>query len=109
MKFLIITLAPTLKKGDKYTSYAPYVYEMNLWTTYIDELAILSPTNYKEELLLSKFNKTPKLFSIPNFSFTSILNCTKTILLLPFLFYKLFSAMRWADHIHLRCPVILLC
>ena len=77
---------------------------MNLWTTYIDELAILSPTNYKEELLLSKFNKTPKLFSIPNFSFTSILNCTKTILLLPFLFYKLFSAMRWADHIHLRCP-----
>ena len=104
MKFLIVTLAPTLKEEGKFLSYAPYVYEMNLWSKYVDEVGILSPTKYERKLLLSEFSKDPKLFSIPNFSFTTILSFFKAIIIFPFLLYKLFTAMLWADHIHLRCP-----
>jgi len=104
MKFLIITLAPTLKKGDNYTSYAPYVYEMNIWSKYVDDLGIVSPTVYDKELLVSEFDKKPTVFSIPNFSFSSLPEIVKSIFLLPLIFYKLIRAMQWADHIHLRCP-----
>ena len=104
MKFLIITLAPTLLQNNKHVSYAPYVYEMNLWTKYVDELAILSPIKYEGNLLVSKFDKAPKLFAIPSFSFTSFIAIFNSFLRLPFIIYKLIVAMCWADHIHLRCP-----
>ena len=104
MKFLIITLAPTLLEKNEYVSYAPYVYEMNLWTKHVDELAILSPVKYEGNLLVSKFDKIPKLFAIPSFSFTSFIAVCNSFLRLPFIIYKLITAMCWADHIHLRCP-----
>jgi len=104
MKFLIVTLAPTLKKGDDFFSYAPYVYEMNLWSKYIDELGIISPVNYDDNLLLSNFKRTPKVFPIPSLSFTSVTNSLNSLIHLPGMLYKIFLAMKWADHIHLRCP-----
>ena len=104
MKFLIVTLAPTLKKGDDFFSYAPYVYEMNLWSKYIDELGIISPVNYDKELLLSNFKRSPKVFPVSALSFTSVPSIFKSLIYLPVMLYKIFLAMKWADHIHLRCP-----
>jgi len=104
MKFLIVTLAPTLKKGDEFFSYAPYVYEMNLWSKYIDELGIISPVSHDKKLLLSNFKRTPKVFPVTAFSFTSVTGILKSSIQLPGMLYKLFLAMKWADHIHLRCP-----
>ena len=72
MKFLIVTLAPTLQKNNFYYSYAPYVYEMNLWAKNVTELGIVSPVSYDKELLLSKFDRQPKVFPINSFSFISL-------------------------------------
>jgi len=104
MKFLIVTLAPTLKKSDGYYSYAPYVYEMNLWGKYVDEVAIVSPIFYDKKLLLSRFKKDPKVIPIPPFSITSISEILKSLISVPFIIISIYKAMKWADHIHLRCP-----
>jgi len=104
MKFLIVTLAPTLKKSDGYYSYAPYVYEMNLWNKHVDELAIVSPISYNKKLLVSRFENQPKVFPIASFSFMSISEILKSILNIPGILYRIYKAMKWADHIHLRCP-----
>ena len=104
MKFLIITNAPTLKKDNSYYSYAPYVNEMNIWCNYVDEVGVLSPTSYNQKLLLASFVKDPKMFSIPSIAFTSLVLAIKSVFVLPFIFFKIYKAMLWADHIHLRCP-----
>jgi len=104
MKFLIVTLAPTLKKGDDFFSYAPYVYEMNLWSKYIDELGIISPIIHDKKLLLSSFKRSPKVFPVSAISFTSVADILKSLIYLPVMLYKIYVAMKWADHIHLRCP-----
>lgn len=104
MKFLIVTLAPTLKKGEDFFSYAPYVHEMNLWSKYIGELGIISPTSYDKELLLSNFNYSPKVFPVRPLLFTSFGAILKSLIYLPGMMYKIYLAMKWADHIHLRCP-----
>ena len=104
MKFLIVTLAPTLQNNNKYYSYAPYVYEMNLWAKNITELGIVSPVSYDKELLLSKFEKEPRVFPINSFSFISLNEIFRSLFRLPRILFEIYKAMKWADHIHLRCP-----
>jgi len=104
MKFLIVTFAPTLKKEDKFYSYAPYVYEMNLWSKYITELGIVSPIVYADKLLLSSFEKQPKIFPIQSISFVSVKSFFWSLYRIPLIIVQLFKAMQWADHIHVRCP-----
>lgn len=104
MKFLIVTLAPTLQKNNMYYSYAPYVYEMNLWAKNVTELGIVSPVSYDKELLLSKFDKQPQVFPINSFSFISLKEFFRSLYRLPGILYAIYKAMKWADHIHLRCP-----
>jgi len=104
MKFLIVTYAPTLKKEDKFYSYAPYVYEMNVWSKHITKLGVISPISYENELLLSAFTTNPKIFPIKSISFVSIKSSLISFFRIPLILIKLFRAMQWADHIHLRCP-----
>ena len=104
MRFLIISDAPTLKKEDKLFSYAPYVNEMNLWIKHFDDVVIVSPTKYKKELLVDSFNRDLKVSSIPSISLISFFDIFKSILVLPYIFFKLYINMFKADHIHLRNP-----
>ena len=104
MKFLIVTNAPTLKKNKKFYSYSPYVKEMNIWSKYISEVGIVSPNYYKKELLVSSFNTNPTLFIIPSISFIGAIETLKSLCLLPYIIFKIYKTMLWADHIHLRCP-----
>ncbi|MFD0962598.1 glycosyltransferase family 4 protein [Pseudofulvibacter geojedonensis] len=104
MKFLVVTLAPTLKNEGKYSSYAPYVYEMNLWSKHINELGVVSPVKYDKELLLSNFDKEPTIFSTPSLFFNSLKGVATSLVNLPLIIYKIYVGMKWADHIHLRCP-----
>jgi glycosyltransferase involved in cell wall biosynthesis len=104
MKFLIVTLAPTLKKTEGYYSYGPYVNEINIWSKHFGELAIVSPTKYRNELLLTRFDKNPKLFSIHSLNFSNLKDFVKSIIFLPSVLWNIYNGMKWADHIHLRCP-----
>ncbi|TXE12020.1 glycosyltransferase [Seonamhaeicola algicola] len=104
MRFLVITNAPTLLQDSKHVAYDPYVREMNIWCKYVDEFTIVSPTTYNAELLVSSFNKQPKVISVNGFSFTSFSNSIKSVLYIPQILFKVFRACKKTDHIHLRCP-----
>ena len=104
MKFLIVTLAPTLKKTEGYYSYGPYVNEMNIWNKHVNELAIVSPISYSKKLLLTRFKRNPKVFSIHSLNFSSLNTFVKSVFFLPSILFTIYRGMKWADHIHLRCP-----
>lgn len=106
MRFLVVTLAPTMLKEDgHFYSYAPYVKEMDLWFSAVDSVAILSPTSYDEVLLLAPFKrKDIDVQSVPTLAFNSFGKAAVSILVLPYIFLKLFREFSKADHIHLRCP-----
>ncbi|WP_299768864.1 glycosyltransferase family 4 protein [uncultured Dokdonia sp.] len=105
MRFLVITLAPTLLENSAYYSYAPYVKEMNLWFSHVDQVTIISPTSYEKKLLKAPFDrKDIDVISIPAISFGTITAIFKSIIAIPIIVFRLFKAMQQADHIHLRCP-----
>lgn len=105
MKFLVVTLAPTLFRDEKQQSYAPYVKEMNMWFSKVDEVIIVSPTKYISTLLLAPFErKDICVVSIPNVAFNSIKSSFLSLVNIPLIFLKLLREMGRADHIHLRCP-----
>ena len=104
MKFLVVTNAPTLNKEGKLCAYAPYVREMNIWTKYATVFKIVSPNHYPQELLTLPFENQPQLESIPSLQFNSVKHIVLSLYKIPKIIVKLFKAMKWADHIHLRCP-----
>jgi glycosyltransferase involved in cell wall biosynthesis len=105
VKFLVITLAPTLKKEDLYYSYAPYVREMDLWFSKVSEVTIVSPSRYSKELLTSSFlRKDIRLRSISELNFNSIKSIPASLFSIPLTVVKMIQEMKKADHIHLRCP-----
>jgi len=102
MRFLVVSFAPLLKKGEQYYSYAPYVREMEIWFKYVSEIGFCCPSDYSgQNLLISAFSlKEFKFFPIPELSSKDIFKpwrILKAVLII-------IKAMRWADHIHLRCP-----
>ncbi|MBN1118682.1 MAG: glycosyltransferase [Bacteroidales bacterium] len=103
MKFLVVTFAPLLKEGDRFSSYGPYVKEMEMWFQYCDEIAFCCPLEYSgKNLLLLPFTTNDfKLFPVPELTQKDLL--VKPWLVLQAL-YQIYKAMQWADHIHLRCP-----
>lgn len=107
MKFLVITFAPYIVKPDGIYSYGPYVKEMNLWFKNVDEIGLCSPQWPQEgDLLISKYKQDHqfKLFLTKEFSISTPKEIIKTLWKLPGMTVQLFRAMRWADHIHFRCP-----
>ncbi|TXD49134.1 glycosyltransferase [Polaribacter sp. IC073] len=104
MRFLIISDAPVLKKENKLFSYAPYVNEMKLWIKHFEDVVLVSPTKYNKELLVESFDRNLKVSSIPSISLISFLEILKSVLVLPYILFKLFLNMYMSDHIHIRSP-----
>lgn len=105
MKFLVITLAPTLKQEDSYASYAPYVREMDLWFSKVSEVTIVSPTQYSKKLLTTSFlRKDIRVRSISELTFGSFKGALKSFFSIPITLVVMIQEMKKADHIHLRCP-----
>ncbi|WP_044398986.1 glycosyltransferase family 4 protein [Lacinutrix sp. Hel_I_90] len=104
MKFLVITNAPTLTQNGQLCAYAPYVIEMDVWTKYVKEFKVVSPNQYAQELLTLPFKKQPELVAISSLQFSTVNQFLLSLLKIPMVLFKLYKAMLWADHIHLRCP-----
>jgi Glycosyltransferase len=106
MKLVVITHTPHINKKEGLYAYGPYVKEMNLWTKYADETIIVAPVSKKDISLIheSYTSKTIQIKKIPAISFISFSETILAFLKLPVLNWKIFQAMRKADHIHLRCP-----
>ncbi|MDN3666507.1 glycosyltransferase family 4 protein [Algibacter miyuki] len=106
MRFLIITHVLHEPHAQQWYAYAPYVREMNLWLKYVDEVEIVAPlmdTPISEIDIGYQHNKI-KFTEIPAIAFINFNNGLKSLLAIPFIFFRLFRACKRADHIHLRCP-----
>lgn len=107
MKFLVIGhVVHTQKDGDIF-AYGPYVREMNLWFKNVDEVVVLAPLDHQESpdpIDLPYSHPNLRLVEVPQFNILSKADMAKTISKFPGLWIKTWSAMKEADHIHLRCP-----
>lgn len=105
MQFLVITHAPTVTQHQEYHSYAPYVKEMNLWFSMVEEVTIICPVFSKHALLAAPFERQDiEIIPIPLIQLGGIKHVINTIYRLPKIIIKTYYAMKKADHIHLRCP-----
>ena len=106
MKFAIITQVMHKTKGDKWYSYAPYVREMDLWLTKVNTTKIVAPSCNEEPSKVEIPYKTQniELIKVPSFDIIRLVSFLKTIANLPFILITIYKTMKWADHIHLRCP-----
>lgn len=106
MRFAIITNVVHIQNQTQFLGYAPYIFEINTWLKYVDELIVVAP--------ISK--TTPSIIDIPyqidkvdfrkvsEFSFTNFKNNMISIFKIPVISWEIFWAMKAANHIHLRCP-----
>jgi len=106
MNFVIITHVQHIKDHSKYYGYAPYVREMNIWLKNVDQVTVVAPIekNKLDSIHLNYQHKNIKFTEIQQFNTTTFLNLLRTVSLIPSLLWTIFSAMKKADHIHLRCP-----
>lgn len=107
MKLAIFTLVQHSFKEGRYYGYAPYVNEMNLWGNHVDELMVVGtkkPSNEVEGIDTYYHHKQLTFVPVPNFNILSPVEALKTVIKLPYIFFKCVQVMRQADHIHLRCP-----
>lgn len=79
---------------------------MNIWLKYIDEVIIIAPLQnvMPTEIDIAYRHKKIKFRKVPDFNFINFSNALISIFKLPIIFWKVFWAMKSADHIHLRCP-----
>ncbi|PHR74587.1 MAG: glycosyl transferase [Lutibacter sp.] len=106
MKFAIITHVEHKKNAKELVAYEPYVREMNLWLKYVDEVHVIAPLSSEKPSSIDVPYIHLKLIQkvIPQFDITTFLKVIKAIFVIPIISFKIFQAMFWADHIHLRCP-----
>lgn len=106
MKLVVISSAPIVKKDNESFLYAPYEKEMQLWAKYADVIQFCCPIWKKDKnLLIAPISfEIDTTIVLKEFDLTSVANLLKAI---PNSFinsFRIFNAMKKADHIHLRCP-----
>ncbi|MGL2966828.1 glycosyltransferase [Flavobacterium sp. XGLA_31] len=106
MKFTIITHVSHCQEQNRFFAYAPYVREMNIWAKYVDEVIIVAPLEDKKKTAIELEYQHGRIDfrPVPEFNLLGISSKIKAIFALPGISWKIYKAMKDADHIHLRCP-----
>jgi glycosyltransferase involved in cell wall biosynthesis len=106
MKFAIITHVPHITEKNHYFAYSPYVLEMNIWAKYAEKVIIVAPVSKLEKtaIEIQYEHKNIELLAIENINLLSFKAILKAVIKIPKISWKIFKAMKQADHIHLRCP-----
>ncbi|MES2411770.1 MAG: glycosyltransferase [Bacteroidota bacterium] len=106
MKLVVISSSPFIAKEGTYYAYSPYIRELEIWAKHSDEFALACPVWKSDKgLLISKSGfAVDCLFEIKEFNIKSFKSTIKAFQYSLSNFYAIYKAMRWADHIHLRCP-----
>lgn len=106
MKFLIVSHTTHIIKTNKVFAYAPYVREMNLWLKYVDKVNIIAPAINAgdENIILAYKHQKMDFTEVPAFSLLGFKAKLSTLSKLPGILNILYTKMKQADHIHLRCP-----
>lgn len=106
MKFAIITHVIHGKDSGTYFGYEPYVREMNLWIKNVSEVLIVAPLHTTPKTPIQEFYQHNNIDFVPiqNFDIISFKSALHSLIVMPKIVWKIFQAMKKADHIHLRCP-----
>lgn len=106
MTFVIITHVPHSIENKAIYAYAPYVREMNSWIKGIGKLIIVAPqsNSSRTAIEINYEHENIEFISIKGFDVLSLKAMLFSIYKIPRIAWHIFSAMRKADHIHLRCP-----
>jgi glycosyltransferase involved in cell wall biosynthesis len=106
MKIIVISSAPLVSKNDILSGYSPYIREMEIWARHAGEIAFVCPVLQSEQgqLLMRLDFPVAKVFPVKSFDVKSIQGMLRAVRFAFFNFYTIYKAMRWADHIHVRCP-----
>ncbi len=106
MKFAIITHVIHIKENKEFFGYTPYIREMNIWLKFVDQVIIVAPVKEGKPTAIDSpyVHENIDFRKVSDFSFTNIGRALSSVLKLPIIFWKIFFAMKNADHIHLRCP-----
>ncbi|RZJ29854.1 MAG: glycosyltransferase family 1 protein [Flavobacterium sp.] len=105
MKIAVISSAPIIPEGGAYFAYSPYVTELKIWAA-DTEVAMACPIwESRRGLLVSEIPfPIAETFEVSEFNIKSVANILKALAYSFKNFHAIYRAMRWADHIHLRCP-----
>ncbi|MDW8849227.1 glycosyltransferase family 4 protein [Flavobacterium sp. MMLR14_040] len=106
MKLVIITHVNHIQNDNQYFGYAPYVREMNIWLKYVDEVIVVGPLLKGNLTAIDISYNHPRINfrKTPNFNLTTFKNSIFSVFKFPIIIWRIFWAMKDADHIHLRCP-----
>lgn len=106
MHFVVITHVPHLLKDGSYYSYGPYVKEMNIWFKQVDTVTLVAPLSTKmlEPIDLPYQHSNLQFKAVPSLHIKRFFSLFQTFISLPQIFWTLYTTMKKADHIHLRCP-----
>jgi glycosyltransferase involved in cell wall biosynthesis len=110
MKITVFTHVIHWENDNRYYAYSPYVREMNVWFENFDEVEVIAPLkfgfNSKPENALQAAYQHPNISftRIPSFNLLSLKDIKVSIFKIPVISKEIFSAMRRADHLHIRCP-----
>lgn len=106
MKLLVVSHVLHRQQRSRIGGYGPYVREMNLWFKHVDSVRVVAPLEVAgfDPIDLSYEHPNLDFRAVPGFDITTAANALKAMLVLPLIVFRLYQAMRWADHIHIRCP-----
>ncbi len=107
MKFGIITYIPhTYKKGNGFSSYPPYISEMNLWIKFSEEVLIMAPLEDQKKFEIEEAyeHSNIRFFKTPSLNFQNFRKIIFSLLKIPYIIFNIIRVCYLADHIHLRCP-----
>ncbi len=104
-RMIVISSAGLIKKPDGYYGYAPYVREMRLWAMHCGAIGFVCPVSETATGLLEKLDfDIDRVDAVTAFDVKSWRGIILALLSAPITMLRLFLAMRWSTHIHLRCP-----
>lgn len=106
MKFAVITHVLHKRVENEIYAYEPYVREMNLWFKYVNSVRVVAPQEFSAHTEIDEKYVAHEISvdDIPSFNILSLKQKLKSLISIPVILYKIYKAMKWADHIHLRCP-----
>lgn len=106
MKMIVISSAPLVSLDGRLWGYSPYIREMEIWARHSGEIGFVCPVLHSGEgMLLTPLDfPVAKLFPVKGFDVKSVKGILRAIWFSVYNFYTIYKAMRWADHIHVRCP-----
>ena len=106
MNFVIITHVAHILEQNQFFAYAPYVREMNIWTKHVDKVIIVAPkSKFTKTLIDTKYEiENIDFIAVNEFDVLNLKGIFSTLFKIPGICWSIYSAMKKADHINLRCP-----